>query len=70
MTLFTTIRGKITPKSVKASGHGFVTGQNMMYSHSISVFRSDGSAVVTIPGGFEYTGEGSLKKPDWHSTRF
>ena len=49
MTLFTTIRGKITPKSVRASGHGFVTGQNMMYSHSISVFRSDGSAVVTIP---------------------
>ena len=34
----TTIGGAITPKSVDASGAGFVTAQNMIYQHSITVY--------------------------------
>ena len=37
--------GNISPKSVAASGTGFVTAQNMMYRHSVTVYdaRADGS---------------------------
>jgi YVTN family beta-propeller protein len=34
----TTIGGRITPKSVDASSAGFVTAQNMIYQHSITVY--------------------------------
>ncbi|MFL6241333.1 MAG: YncE family protein [Actinomycetes bacterium] len=34
----TTIGGAITPKSVDASSAGFVTAQNMIYQHSITVY--------------------------------
>jgi YVTN family beta-propeller protein len=36
--LRTTITGRISPKSVAASGAGLVTAQNMMYTHTITVY--------------------------------
>ena len=36
--LRTTITGQISPKSVAASGSGLVTAQNMMYTHTITVY--------------------------------
>ncbi len=36
--LRTTITGRISPKSVVASGSGLVTAQNMMYTHTITVY--------------------------------
>ena len=39
------IGGKITPKSVVASNTGFVIGQNMMYTHGVSVYDSEGEPV-------------------------
>ncbi len=38
MHLRTTITGQISPKSVAASGSGLVTAQNMMYTHTITVY--------------------------------
>ena len=34
------LSGNISPKSVAASGTGFVTAQNMMYRHSVTVYDS------------------------------
>jgi len=36
--LRSTITGQISPKSVAASGNGLVTAQNMMYTHTITVY--------------------------------
>ena len=36
--LRSTITGQISPKSVAASGSGLVTAQNMMYTHTITVY--------------------------------
>lgn len=44
-----TIDGRISPKSVVASGTGFVTAQNMMYNHSVTVYDSEGQLVTTVP---------------------
>jgi YVTN family beta-propeller protein len=49
MQLLRTIRGRITPKSVVASGHGLVFAQNMMYSHSITAYDESGALLKTIP---------------------
>ncbi|MBU6364167.1 MAG: YncE family protein [Acidobacteria bacterium] len=38
LALRTTITGQISPKSVVASGTGLVTAQNMMYTHTITVY--------------------------------
>ncbi len=38
LRLRTTITGRISPKSVVASGSGLVTAQNMMYTHTITVY--------------------------------
>lgn len=43
------ISGKISPKSVVASGHGLVTAQNMMYTHTVTAYDSDGNLVATVP---------------------
>ena len=43
-----TIRGQIRPKSVVASGHGFVIAENMMYRHSVTVYDTKGDLVRTI----------------------
>lgn len=47
------ITGDLSPKSVVASGAGLVFAQNMMYTHTISVFASDGALAATIPDAVE-----------------
>jgi len=42
------ITGQLTPKSVVASTTGLVTAQNMMYTHTVSVFSPDGILKGTI----------------------
>jgi YVTN family beta-propeller protein len=42
------ITGHLSPKSVVASPFGLVTAQNMMYTHTISVFTPDGKLKDTI----------------------
>jgi YVTN family beta-propeller protein len=42
------ITGALTPKSVVASGDGLVVAQNMVYTHTVSVFSSDGELLETI----------------------
>jgi YVTN family beta-propeller protein len=49
LALIDTIGGPISPKSVDASQTGLVFAQNMMYRHTMTVYRSDGSYVATIP---------------------
>ena len=50
MVLVQTINGAITPKSVRASGTGFVSAHNMMYRHSITIYDADSMELVaTIP---------------------
>ena len=43
------LSGDMSPKSVVASGHGLVFAQNMMYTHTMSVFKADGTLAATIP---------------------
>lgn len=40
LRLLRTITGEISPKSVASSGHGVVTAQNMMYTHTVTVYDS------------------------------
>ena len=42
------ITGHLSPKSVTASSSGLVTAQNMMYTHTISVFTPDGKLKDTV----------------------
>lgn len=42
------LTGDLTPKSVVASKQGLVLAQNMMYQHTVSVFRADGVLLRTI----------------------
>jgi YVTN family beta-propeller protein len=42
------ITGQLSPKSVVASPSGLVTAQNMMYTHTMSVFTPDGKLKATI----------------------
>jgi len=49
MQKFKQISGDISPKSVVASGHGFVTAQNMMYTHTVTAYDADGNLVATVP---------------------
>jgi YVTN family beta-propeller protein len=49
MTLKKTISGKISPKSVVYSGKGLFFAQNMMYSHTITVYDREFNLVKTIP---------------------
>jgi YVTN family beta-propeller protein len=44
-----TIGGDISPKSVVASGHGVVTAQNMMYTHTVTAYDAEGELVATVP---------------------
>lgn len=48
MRKFARVSGKISPKSVVASGHGLVTAQNMMYNHSVTAYDSDGKLLATV----------------------
>ena len=48
----TTIGGHISPKSVDASGTGLVFAQNMIYTHTVTVYNDrDYRLVATIPDG-------------------
>ncbi|MEG4572803.1 peptidoglycan-binding protein [Microcoleus sp. N3A4] len=49
MTLKKTIYGKISPKSIVYSGAGLFFAQNMMYSHTITVYDRNFKLVKTIP---------------------
>lgn len=49
MYLKRTITGKITPKSIVHSGNGLFFAQNMMYSHTITVYNREHKLVKTIP---------------------
>ena len=49
MKLKKTISGKISPKSVVYSGNGLFFAQNMMYSHTITVYDREHNLVKTIP---------------------
>jgi YVTN family beta-propeller protein len=42
------LTGKLTPKSVDASTEGYVVAQNMIYTHTVSVFGPDHRLVTTI----------------------
>jgi len=53
LSLLKTIGGHISPKSVDASDTGLVFAQNMMYTHTITVYNSDGALVKTIPDTVE-----------------
>ena len=48
MTRVQRITGELTPKSVVASPTGQVFAQNMMYTHTVSVFGADGALHKTI----------------------
>ena len=41
--------GPLSPKSIVASGRGVVYAQNMIYSHSVTAYDSDGNFLATIP---------------------
>jgi YVTN family beta-propeller protein len=47
------ITGDISPKSVVASPLGLVIAQNMMYTHTVTAYRPDGSLAATIPDGVD-----------------
>ena len=49
LTLLKTIGGHISPKSVAGSDTGLVFAQNMMYTHTDTVYDSSGKLVKTIP---------------------
>jgi YVTN family beta-propeller protein len=49
MTLKKTIYGSISPKSIVHSGAGLFFAQNMMYSHTITVYDRNFNLVKTIP---------------------
>jgi YVTN family beta-propeller protein len=48
MELVATIRGRINPKSIEASGTGLFFAQNNIYRHSITVYDRDFELVKTI----------------------
>lgn len=50
MKLATTIYGKISPKSVRASQSGLVSAHNMMYSHSVTIYDAKTMTLLkTVP---------------------
>jgi len=67
MKKFTQISGDISPKSVVASGHGVVTAQNMMYTHTIDkpgVYKgAPVEAAFTPDGGHVYVSNYSMYGP-------
>ena len=54
----------LSPKSIVASDDlGILFAQNMMYHHTISVFRSDGALLKTIPDSVKLSGYGITGHP-------
>lgn len=50
MRYVTTIRGRISPKSVDASGTGLVFAQNMIYTHTVTVYNDRTYRLVATIG--------------------
>ena len=57
------ISGKISPKSVAASGRGLVFAQNMIYNHSVTVYDDSGALVKTIADGVDLSRFGANAPP-------
>ena len=57
------ITGDISPKSVVASGGGLVFAQNMMYTHSVTAYRADGTLAATIDDGVDLATFGVDRPP-------
>jgi DNA-binding beta-propeller fold protein YncE len=65
LTLRRVLRGNISPKSVAASGSGFVTAQNMMYRHTVTVYDARTLRLVkTIPDAVDLARLGYPQFPD------
>ena len=67
LRLARTITGNISPKSVDATGSGYVFAQNMMYRHTMTVYADSGALVKTIPdsvdlASFGYPGHAGLSR--------
>jgi YVTN family beta-propeller protein len=64
LTLRTVITGPISPKSVASSGTGYVTAQNMMYRHTITVYDARTMKLVkTISDGVHLASLGFPQHP-------
>jgi YVTN family beta-propeller protein len=63
LSLARTITGHISPKSVDASGTGLVFAQNMMYTHTVTVYDSAGNLVKTIPDSVDLSAFGIAGHP-------
>ncbi|MFB2917196.1 YncE family protein [Aerosakkonema funiforme] len=61
MKLEKTIAGGISPKSVVHSGQGLFFAQNMMYSHTITVYNREHKLVKKIPDNVDLAKFGYLK---------
>jgi YVTN family beta-propeller protein len=58
------ITGDITPKSVVASGHGHVIANNMLYSHSVTLYdAADRSLAATVPDTVDMSALGFPQYP-------
>jgi YVTN family beta-propeller protein len=60
---FATVAGDISPKSVVASGHGEVFAQNMIYSHTVTVYDQHGELLSTIPDAVDLAAFGITDYP-------
>jgi YVTN family beta-propeller protein len=58
LVLVDTIGGHISPKSVDASDTGLVFAQNMMYTHTVTVYKSNGRLLKTISDGVDLSSFG------------
>jgi YVTN family beta-propeller protein len=63
LTLLRRISGRISPKSVSASGTGLVFAQNMMYTHTVTVYDSRGRLLKTIPDTVQLSAYGVSGHP-------
>jgi len=65
LSLWKTIGGPISPKSVVATNTGLVTAQNMMYRHTMTVYNSQGALVKTIPDAVRLSDFGRQGHPGY-----
>jgi YVTN family beta-propeller protein len=63
LTMIKRITGKISPKSVVASGFGVTFAQNMIYGHTITAYALDGSLLGTIPDAVDLAAFGITGYP-------
>jgi YVTN family beta-propeller protein len=63
LTFTRRIGGNISPKSVVASGHGVTFAQNMIYSHTVTAYGTDGTLVATIADAVDLAAFGITRYP-------